>query len=860
VRLTVETGPLAGTVVSLDRDHPTYLGSAADCGLRIQEAGVQPQHAVVKALKDQGFGMKVLAPGVRVNGASVEATPLQDGDIIEIGTTRIAFGQVQKRGLPQIAGYRILGELGKGGMGLVYRAEQTSLHREVALKVLSRELTKDPAFVAKFVAEARAAAKLQHPNVVQVFDVDNDGETYFYAMEVMHDGSLEGWLKQHGAMPVDRALTVIADAARGLAYAESLGIVHRDIKPDNLMLDQHGAVKIADLGLASTVEETEEKAIGTPHFMAPEQVLKKELDHRTDLYALGCTFYRLVTGKTPFRGSSVKDILRAQVKDDAEPANKVNPEVPAEVAAIIQKLMQKDPGQRYQTANALLEEIEVLVRPPQKKGMWIGLVAVAVLVAGGAIWWAVNKRGETKTVELYRDNPEAARLADENEQLKRSQRQDRATIALLQVRLGATKGNGLAAALDRVAAEHADTPAASEAKQLAAAVRSELENASRLQEQLAGRRREHLAALQQALVAPLQSHDYAAASAALDAPVPAELRDDAEVATAVQQLRTEVLSKGRTRLQQLQQQVETARAAKDEKALQLAATAFAEAIADDKRWPKGLGEDLLQAATQVAGARRALDELARDRGAEVWRRYHELLTTAGGLRPALEQLDLAAAATAARAFATSVGDAPAAARATALAAALDHAGTFASALEAAAGKGQLQLAGDQGPALQVVRWDRQGQQLVLVDAQKKPVKEQTLAIGKLSLEQWQALAEQVAPPAPGSRECLLGFLALTRHAGEAQRFLGRISPTDDQSGTGANAYPLRASMFDQLLRRLPEADAQPWVAAMRSELQAGQRLAAGLRAVSERRNLAAATHLDKLLADHPHSFVVCALP
>ena len=367
MRLTVETGPFAGTVITLEREHPTTIGSAADCALRIQEAGVAPQQAVVKALRDSGFGIKALAPGLRVNGAQVEASPLQDGDIIEIGTTRIAYGQVQKRGLPTIPGYRVLEELGRGGMGYVYRAEQTSLHREVALKVLNRELTKDPAFVAKFVAEARAAAKLQHPNVVQVFDVDNDGETYFYAMELMHDGSLEGWLKQHGAMPVDRTLRVIADAAAGLAYAESLGIVHRDIKPDNLMLDQHGAVKIADLGLASTVEETEDKAIGTPHFMAPEQVLKKELDHRTDLYALGCTFYRLVTGKTPFRGASVKDILRAQVKDEAEPANKANPEVGAEVAAIIQKLMAKDPGQRYQTANDLLEDLAVLLQPPAKK-------------------------------------------------------------------------------------------------------------------------------------------------------------------------------------------------------------------------------------------------------------------------------------------------------------------------------------------------------------------------------------------------------------------------------------------------------------------------------------------------------------
>ncbi|MGB3966668.1 MAG: FHA domain-containing serine/threonine-protein kinase, partial [Planctomycetota bacterium] len=493
MRLTVETGPLAGTTVTLERDHPTVLGSGADCAIRIQEAGVAAQQAVVKALKDQGFGIKALAPGLRLNGAHVEASPLADGDVIELGTTRIAFGQLQKRGLPQIAGYRILEELGRGGMGLVYRAEQTSLHREVALKVLNRELTKDPAFVARFVAEARAAAKLQHPNVVQVFDVDHDGETYFYAMELMHEGSLEDWLKQHGAMPVDRALRVVSDAASGLAYAESLGIVHRDIKPDNLMLDQHGAVKIADLGLASTVEETEDKAIGTPHFMAPEQVLKKELDHRTDLYALGCTFYRLVTGKTPFRGQSVKDILRAQVKDDAEPAHKLNGDVPTEVSVIVQRLMAKDPAARYQTANDLLEDLGVLLQPPAKKGLWIGLAAVGALVAGGAIYWAVTRDPTIVEREVRYDDPEKQQFADEIKKLKKEAVQARATIALLTELAGKRTGQDLADALERVAAAHPDTEAATRARDQATRLRSELADEGKRLAQRRTRIADHLA-------------------------------------------------------------------------------------------------------------------------------------------------------------------------------------------------------------------------------------------------------------------------------------------------------------------------------------------------------------------------------
>ena len=613
MRLTVETGPQAGTVVPLDRDQPTYLGSGADCALRIQEAGVAAQHAVVKALRDQGFGLKALAFGVRVNGDSIEATPLKDGDVIEIGTTRIAFGEVQQRGLPTIPGYRILGELGRGGMGMVYRAEQTSLHRQVALKVLSRERTKDPSFVAKFVAEARAAAKLQHPNVVQVFDVDNNGETYFFAMEVMQ-GSLEGWLKQNGAMPVDRALQVVSDAASGLAYAESLGIVHRDIKPDNLMLDQHGAVKIADLGLASTVEETEEKAIGTPHFMAPEQVLRKPIDHRTDLYALGCTFYRLVTGKTPFRGQTVKDILRAQVKDEPEPANKANPQVPAEVAAIIGKLMAKAPDQRYQTANDLLEELAALLQPPPKKGLWIGLAAAALVLAGGAVYWAVTKPNEVVVQRQMYDDPEKQRFADENAQLRAELKKSAATIALLQARL-AGDGDVQITALERIASDHADTPAAGEARQRIEQLRQELQAAASANAQRERLRGEHLATLQQAQQTLLAGRDYRRALQALDGKVPAELRDDRTFATELEALRDKVLAGARARLAELRGAVDLARTNKDEPALQTAIGVLQEALADKERWPMALQDELAQGRAQLADAGKALEALRDERGA-----------------------------------------------------------------------------------------------------------------------------------------------------------------------------------------------------------------------------------------------------
>jgi len=859
VRLTVETGPLAGTVITLDRDQPTTIGSAEGTALRIQEAGVPPQQAVVKALKDQGFGIKALAAGLRVNGAQVEASPLKDGDVIEVGTTRIAFGQVQKRGLPTIPGYRVLEELGRGGMGFVYRAEQTSLHREVALKVLNRELTKDPTFVARFVAEARAAAKLQHPNVVQVFDVDHDGETYFFAMELMHDGSLEDWLKQHGAMPADRALRVVADAAAGLAYAESLDIVHRDIKPDNLMLDQHGAVKIADLGLASTVEETEDKAIGTPHFMAPEQVLKKEIDHRTDLYALGCTFYRLVTGKTPFRGASVKDILRAQVKDAPEPANKANPAVPADVAAIITRLMAKEPADRYQTANDLLEDLGVLLQPPAKKGLWIGLATVGALVAGGAIWWAATRDPEYIEVEKRYDDPEKQQFADENKQLKKDRREDKATIALQTTRLSGIQGLELADALDRVAAEHANTAAAAEARQRAALLRTEVEAEGRRQQQRATRIADHVAGLKQANAAPLAAFDFATALRAVDAAPPAELKDDAELARQLQALRDEVLVAARARLRTLTDDVQRATAQKDEAAITAALEALATAAGADARWPAAMKDELTAAKNQVATARTAANQLASARGEAVWEQWRSLLADAAGVRQMLTHHDYAAAATAMTTFATTAGDTPASATARGFGAALEHAGRFAEALDRAIAAGSVTVPGN-NLTLQVARWDRAAMQVFAFDPAKKPPKETAVSLQSWPLEQWTALAEQVGAAEPGSRECFLGFVALGAHAEAARAFLGKLNRNDDASGTGASGYALSAGMFETLMRRLPEQDETPWVKCMRGELQAGQRLAAGLRAFSERRNLAAAGHLEKLLAEHAHAFAVAALP
>ncbi len=861
MRLFVESGPLAGTSVELDRTQPTSIGSGADCALRLQQPGIAAQHAVVKALREDGYGIKAIAAGVRVNGAEVEAAPLKDGDTIEIGATRLLYGLRQKAAAkgPQIKGFHILRELGRGGMGMVYLAEQTSLNRQVALKVLDTRRTSDPQFVAKFVAEARAAAKLSHANVVHVFDVDQDAGTYYYTMELMHHGSLETWLKKNGKMPVERALQVIADAASGLAFAESLRIVHRDIKPDNLMLDQHGTVKIADLGLAFTEEDPEEQAAGTPHFMAPEQVLRKTIDHRTDLYALGCTFYRLITGRTPFKGQAVKDILRAQVKDEAEPAHKAEPGVPQEVSAIIQKLMQKEPANRFQSANELLDAVNTLLQPPAKKGLWIGIAVAGALLASGAIYWAVTKPKDVIKETEYINNPEAARLAGVNKTLEAQAREDRATIALLRARIEAGGGEALVTALTAIAQTHPGTKAATEATSLAESTRAEVAAQLALQQRAAEQSDKALATIRAEVEVAIAKNDLVQALALVDGKSPPPDADPTIFKSGLQTLRQQIVAAAAAHVGSLRAEIDRARGQNAADAMRTAARALA-ALVGETGWNSELVPERTMLASVASAASSAADELESSATKTQWRTYAELLHKSDGTLAVLAHGDCAGAAATLEAHAEACKDLPMGQHSQRLRASLLHAAAFAEAVAQAlpAGEIQLPVPGNE-TNLSVSTWRQKAGQLVVTDPTKKPPKETVLPTKELSIEQWESLAAQAEEPTDkaGSRACFLALLAMQRHHDAAKSYLQTLKNVDDESGTGAQGYPLGVTAFDVLLQQLP--DGTPWAAGVREELLASRLLAAGLRALSERRNLAAATYLDRLLAEHPHSVCVTGM-
>jgi len=393
-------------------------------GLVISGQGVDDAHCAIGAVKGGGYAVKDLGSreGTIVNGKRVASARLAAGDTLLLGSKSLrvvdpaqppapdpvpapasaaaapaAPAQSLPAGLPKrVGGYRVERMLGRGGMGAVLLAVQESLHRPVALKLLPPKLAADKEFVARFQKEARAAAALSHPNVVVVHDVGEADGFHFLSMEYMDKGSLEERLKTEGKLPWREVLNVLHDAARGLMFAEEKKIVHRDIKPANLMLNAAGAIKIADLGLATSLEAEAsvsdgKKIFGTPHFISPEQARGETVDHRSDLYSLGATAYRLISGRTPFEGETTRDILRKHQTETPTPLSVHVPSVPPGLDALVQRLLAKDPAARPASAAALLSEVDRLriaadhgVSVGGKKKPRIGrLVAAAVLVAGG---------------------------------------------------------------------------------------------------------------------------------------------------------------------------------------------------------------------------------------------------------------------------------------------------------------------------------------------------------------------------------------------------------------------------------------------------------------------------------------------
>jgi tRNA A-37 threonylcarbamoyl transferase component Bud32 len=336
-------------------------------------------------------------------------TPFQVNQLFQARGRRLVLGD-----------YLLLERLGAGGMGEVFKARHQDLGRVVALKVLRKECLPDPEAVRRFRREVRAAARVDHPNVVRAYGAGRDGEAHFFVMEYVAGIDLARLVARGGRLPVETACEFARQAALGLQHAHEKGLVHRDVKPANLLLALGHAgsrpgdevVKLADLGLArldrhapgqSSTRLTEESAlVGTPDYIAPEQVRDAHAaDIRSDLYSLGCTLYHLLAGRPPAPAGPLGYKLSWHQTGAPRPLRGLRPEVPEGVARVVEKLMARSPADRYQTPAeaaaalaAVLAEVAPAAPAPRRVGRWVWLLgaAAAGLVLAGAVLWALGGR------------------------------------------------------------------------------------------------------------------------------------------------------------------------------------------------------------------------------------------------------------------------------------------------------------------------------------------------------------------------------------------------------------------------------------------------------------------------------------
>jgi len=264
-----------------------------------------------------------------------------------------------------LGGYRILRRLGSGAMADVYLAEQQSLSRRVALKVLRPETLRHPAAVDRFAQEARAAAALVHGNIVQIHEVACIDGIHFLAEEYVAGPSLKAWLAARGPLDALAGLSVLSQVGSALVKSAQAGIVHRDIKPENLLVTPAGEIKVADFGLARVLEDDLEltqqgMTLGTPLYMSPEQSAGGPVDVRSDLYSLGATAYHLLTGHPPFRGATSVAVAIAHQREPLVPVAAYRPELPAGLGRITEQLLAKDPTDRCETPVDLLKAVEAV--------------------------------------------------------------------------------------------------------------------------------------------------------------------------------------------------------------------------------------------------------------------------------------------------------------------------------------------------------------------------------------------------------------------------------------------------------------------------------------------------------------------
>lgn len=302
--------------------------------------------------------------------------------------------------------YEIIGKIGEGGMSDVYKALDKKLNRIIAIKVLKNEYAQDQTFVAKFRMEAQSAACLSNPNIVKVFDVGEEEGSHYIVMEFIEGITLKKYIDRRGKLGIREAIEVALQVAYGLEAAHSEHIVHRDIKPQNIMISKEGKVYVTDFGIARAVsgQTIKEKAMGSAHYISPEQAKGGHCDERSDIYSLGITMYEMLTGRVPFEGDSTVAVALLHIQGEMVPPSVYEPLIPVSLEKIILKCTQKDPEDRYLSATELIADLKKALTSPNEDFVNLESSAAAGIAAAGAkTVEGAESLGKTGTKEVPSD-------------------------------------------------------------------------------------------------------------------------------------------------------------------------------------------------------------------------------------------------------------------------------------------------------------------------------------------------------------------------------------------------------------------------------------------------------------------------
>ena len=352
-----------------------------DLARAVIEQKLATQEEIDACVGDTDAGDQTLA-GVLVSRQIV--TPNQLKRVSEL--VEAARGQ-------QIPGYQILCKLGSGAMATVFKARQLSLDRMVAIKVLPRKLSENVDYVQRFYKEGKAAARLNYSNIVQAYDVGESGGFHYFVMEYVEGHSLHDELADGKQFTEAEAIDVTLQIAQALAHAHSQGLIHRDVKPKNIMVTPEGTVKLADMGLARVATDIQAahaeagRAYGTPYYISPEQIRGElDIDCRADIYSLGATLYHLITRRVPFEAPTPAGVMHRHLKDPLTPPDHLNPDVSVGLAEVVEGMMAKDRDRRYASASDLIMDLQSLQRgePPLQAHRQVSTSVLTGLAEGGA--------------------------------------------------------------------------------------------------------------------------------------------------------------------------------------------------------------------------------------------------------------------------------------------------------------------------------------------------------------------------------------------------------------------------------------------------------------------------------------------